>query len=466
MDGYYHLRVAQLIPDNGFWVDISWLPFTVLGQSGTDHHWLWHLMLVPFTLLPDDYMIDVAVIITTAVVPVVLNLIYRRMGIPCAPLFALLSVAASTLMPGRLMMLRAQNLSLIFVLLFLLALIARKRRIQFVVAFLFMQSYHGAIILVPLTGLFMLLQLVVKKAFDFKDVLPVAAGLSLGLIVNPWFPENIDYFLFHTLFKTDALTPGLTGLEWQSVPISLLLIQSLPAHLIFASALGLRVTTLVRADEPLAKMLPLDTALVCAMTLVFLALYAFAWRFAEYYVPFAVLAAGFLIRDAGPTFTLSMKRHVVAVVGGLVLVLSLGFSWLGVSNTNKSFPEDYASVGDYLEENALQNEMVFNSGWPDFVRVFWHTQQITMVNGLDGHFLAYADPFRFQQWYTLINLQLGEPTNLSPQQVSDIVVSGFNSQLALINKQHAPLAQFLISSGNWEVIIDDNLAWLLRYSGP
>ncbi|MCG8412935.1 MAG: hypothetical protein MI746_01840 [Pseudomonadales bacterium] len=465
VDGYYHLRVAQLIPDNGLWVDISWLPFTVLGQAGTDHHWLWHLLLMPFTFLPDAHMIDTAVIVTTAIVPVVLNLIFRRMGIPFAPLFALLSIAASTLMPGRLMMLRAQNISLVLILLYFLLLTTRYRGAQFVVSFLFMQSYHGAVILVPLTGLYIVMRLFLTRSFDYKDVLPVAAGLMLGLLINPWFPENIDYFLFHTLFKTDALTPGLTGVEWQSVPFSLLLIQSLPVHLLFLLALGVRLNSLVRARETLVNALPVDTALACGMTFLFLALYVFAWRFAEYYVPFAVLSAGLLLRDTGIAPALLKRPPWAATLGSIVLILSLGFGWLGVANTTRSYPDEYRLVGEYLETNATQDEMVFNSDWSDFVRVFWHTQRVRMVNGLDGHFLAYADPIRFQQWYTLINLSYGVSTTLSPQQVSDIVYEGFDSRLAMINKRHAALAEFLTASEDWEVVVDDSQVWLLRFTG-
>ena len=40
VDGYYHFRIGQEILERGPWVDIRWLPFTVLGEHGPDHHWL------------------------------------------------------------------------------------------------------------------------------------------------------------------------------------------------------------------------------------------------------------------------------------------------------------------------------------------------------------------------------------------------------------------------------------------
>src|ERR1044071_7893791 len=53
-DTLYHFRMASLVlqawPP---WVDVRWLPFTVLGADGPDHHWLWHVLLAPFALIAD-----------------------------------------------------------------------------------------------------------------------------------------------------------------------------------------------------------------------------------------------------------------------------------------------------------------------------------------------------------------------------------------------------------------------------
>lgn len=465
VDGYYHLRLSQLIPSSGFWVDVSWLPFTVLGDEGTDHHWLWHLLLVPFAFLSDDVALDVAVIFTTAIVPVILNVFYRKLGVPYAPLFAILSIAASTLMPGRLMMLRAQNLSLIYVIAFFYTLVKRKNVFQFIIAFLFMQSYHGAIILVPLTGMYFALRAILHREIDWRVGLPVASGLLLGLLINPWFPVNIDYFLFHTLFKTAALTPGLVGQEWQSVPAILVLIQSLPAHLFLLAGLLFWVLMCRKSENANLAKIKIDTALSLVLTLLFLALYFFAWRFAEYYVPFALLSTGLLVRDSWPEVE-RLRTSIVSIIAAFSLCFGMWFGWLGVANTVKTHAEDYSEISEYLENNADQGEILFNSDWSDFVRVFWHTQRIGMVNGLDGHFLAYGDPIRFQQWYTLISLEFDVPTTLSPQQVSEIVRQSFNSRFALINKQHQALAEFLTGSQMWEVVVEEESAWLLKYIEP
>ena len=110
IDGYYHLKVAELIADRGPWVDIRWLPLTVLGEEGPDHHWLWHVLLVPFTWIPDPFVaLKIATIVTAASVPALVTWLLVRLGVPWPWLFGLLAIGGAAVMPGRLAMLRAQN---------------------------------------------------------------------------------------------------------------------------------------------------------------------------------------------------------------------------------------------------------------------------------------------------------------------------------------------------------------------
>ncbi|MEC9071582.1 MAG: hypothetical protein VX938_04345, partial [Myxococcota bacterium] len=92
IDGYFHFKISEMIASNGPWVDVSWLPLTVLGDEGPDHHWLWHVLLVPFTWLGQGFMgLKWACVLTAAAVPAFLCLLLHRMGVPWPGLFALLA---------------------------------------------------------------------------------------------------------------------------------------------------------------------------------------------------------------------------------------------------------------------------------------------------------------------------------------------------------------------------------------
>src|SRR5207244_12968646 len=51
-DGYYHIKMAQLIREEGIPTPFPWLPYTVLSEDRyTDHHLLFHILQVPFTFI-------------------------------------------------------------------------------------------------------------------------------------------------------------------------------------------------------------------------------------------------------------------------------------------------------------------------------------------------------------------------------------------------------------------------------
>ena len=53
-DGYYHIKMAQLIREQGLPTPFPYLPFTILDQNSyNDHHTLLHVVQIPFTFFND-----------------------------------------------------------------------------------------------------------------------------------------------------------------------------------------------------------------------------------------------------------------------------------------------------------------------------------------------------------------------------------------------------------------------------
>ncbi|MEE4191349.1 MAG: hypothetical protein V2I66_07205, partial [Halieaceae bacterium] len=239
VDVFYHFVVAEEIRSQGLWADIPWLPFTVLGEAGTDHHWLFHLLIVPFTWLDDRvWGLKLSVVLLAVLALAAVHQLFRRLAIPHPFLFAALAMSASLDLPGRFLMLRAQTLALV---LFLLAfLLARDRRYGalLLVSMLFMLSYHGALFVVAIAGLFVLVDLCLDRTLDARLGIAVGAGLLLGTLFSPWFPDNVEYLLFHVLFKGGNADPGLVGSEWFPPSLKELWLLSWPVFLVLAAAVG------------------------------------------------------------------------------------------------------------------------------------------------------------------------------------------------------------------------------------
>ena len=458
-DALYHFKVARLILDRGPWVDISWLPFTVLGERGTDHQWLFHLMISPLTLLGSDFeALAWAAAITGALVPAALLLILARAGVPWPMLFALAAVFASELLPARLLMLRAQNLALVFVALALFAFASRRALLAGVIAFLFMQAYHAAVILGMLAVLAFASVWVVERRFDVRPAIAAAAGILLGLVASPWFPGNVDYLMFHTFFKVATGSPELVGTEWYRVPIALLVEESWPAHALFASGIAAAVAT--RREGSLPR-LGADTLACVAMTLTFLCMYHFAWRFVEYYAPFAVISSALLWRDARRQRDLS-RQEGGALVGMLVALIAWG-TFQGTARIQQGMRFRFDAYADMMRYVDAQDAkpMVFNAHWPDFVRLFYWSERARFVSGLDGHYLLYGDPARFKLWYAIRTGAMSAGPGMARA-----IREGFGAGWVVVPPGHEPIAQALARDPEAKLAMRTRDGWLFRLAPP
>lgn len=449
-DGHYHLRVVEWMRHFGLWTDIPWLPFTVLGERGPDHHWLWHLMLLPFAWVADpDQALLWANAVNAAATLAAITLVMRLLGVPAAPLFALLAVSAGMLMPYRLMMLRAQNVAVIYILLSVWAMTRARYKTLALLAFLFLESYHAAVILGPLALIGSAARSAAERRGVVTPLIAVAAGMTLALVISPWFPGNIEYLIFDLFFRaSDKQLSALLPREWYPVPLRYLLEQGWPSHLALVAA-ALALVWKWRRDP--AFRLPVDTTIAGASALLTLVLYGYAVRFAEYYIPLAALTAGLAARDVAPAGGYG-RRHVALLFAWLLIAGRTGFSYL---QDVPLAPKDYlARIGARLNELGRPGDVVFNSLWSDFMPLVWWADSFRYVNGLDGHYLAYRDPARFAVWAA------AGPGGLEdPARTLQLV---FHARFAVVARQHRALAAQLARSPHAVLKATSPEGWLFE----
>ena len=430
-DGHYHLKVVQWIAHEHFWADIRWLPFTVLGERGPDHHWLWHVALLPFTLISDPgTALAWAAACNAAIAAGMVAFVLRLLGVPAAPWFALLAFTAGEAMPFRMLMLRTQNVALIFMFLGFWAMARSHWKSLAVLAFLFLESYHAAVILLPMAVIACVAQSWSQSALTARPLIAVAGGLTAALVASPWFPQNIGYLLFHTLYKAaasqdQAVISSLVGSEWYPASWRQMLIESWPAHSMLLAGAALLAW---RRRAPTA-----ETCTAYGIAILSAGLYLHAVRFAEYYIPFAVLAAALALRDAAPA---SPRAVQIALAACLAAALPVGLA--GATPSKTLPPDHFERIGTRLDQLASAGEIVFNSAWPDFMALVWWADRVRYVNGLDGHYLAYQDPARFAIWLALAGGAVEQPGR--------IIELVFGARYAVIARQHRELAAQLKAS--------------------
>lgn len=462
VDGYYHFRVAEEIADRGPWVDIHWLPFTVLGERGPDHHWLFHLLISPFTLLGHSLgAVKGAAVFCGALIPTTLVAVGRLRGIRHAPLFALLAITASAALPGRYLMLRANGLALVFMLLALLAMTRQRHWLLGILAFLFMQFYHGALVLCVFALLWLALQWAATRSLDSRTVVALGGGLFLGLLLSPWFPENVGYLVFHTVFKMGHAYLGLVGSEWYPTSWKRFLFESWAAHLVLAAAVAGAGWLAWRGG--MRRFLGSETCLFLAVALIFGCLYKSSWRFIDYYAPFVCLAAGLVLRDTRGLWARPLRVEAAVVAACVALIAAAGWESLAtIERTPKTPATKYAQLVGHLERHAEPGDVVLNTHWTDFVQLIWHGPQFRYANGLDGHYLMYGeDEDRFAFWF-----DLGYGGDASDEDVSRLAVERFAARWIVVPRSREDVAE-RVRRGAWatEVHAGED-GWLFRLDGP
>jgi hypothetical protein len=402
IDGMYHFKVARLIRERGPWVDISWLPFTVLGGHGPDHEWLYHALLAPFTWLGEDLRaLQLTAAIACAAVPAALLGLLRGANAPFAPAFALAAVASNVVLPGRFLTLRTETLAVILMAAALFALARRRAVLAGAIAFVFMQAYHGAVILAPMVAIALAVQLWRERRVSLRPLLAVTVGLFAGLLASPWFPDNVRFLVFHVFFKAAAGMPELAGTEWLPMSAPALLLHGWVGHLLLASGLAAAAVAARTAPRPF---LGEDTLAAVALAFLLLAMYRFAWRFAEYYGPFCAISAALLWRDAlrGRSLARASRGALGFALAALAAVgLVQGNDRIQAAKSGDPDPfEAFAGMIAYVEAHDPA-PMVFDTRWSDFQQMVYWAKNARFVAGLDGHFLLYGDPKRFQAWYAI-----------------------------------------------------------------
>src|SRR5262245_28681794 len=288
-DGYYHIRWAAMLREN--WPHLPAfknLPLTTLNeQDYVDHHYLFHILLIPFTFGDLRVGAKLAAVIYSSIgilsmFALLVALRVRLRWLWLAPL-----IASSEPFLYRFAMTRAPALSLALLGLGTYLILKRKLILIGVLAFAFVWFYS----LFPLLLAFTLAQAVAvytsERRIDLWPVLACALGIVAGLIINPYFPHNLGLLREHLFMKAGSEYSVDVGVEWYPYE-TLVFLQLCGVALAVqvAGMLAFDFKSRVRDAKPLFFLF---------VSLMFLLMALKSRRFVEYWPPFAVVFAAFTI---------------------------------------------------------------------------------------------------------------------------------------------------------------------------
>jgi hypothetical protein len=499
IDGYYHVKVARLMREQGWRLlaplDFPWLQLTILGPGRyTDHHFLFHVFQSPFTVGDLRVGAKMAAVLFAVVGLYTTYLFLARFRVRYPVLWIGVLLACAPTFLWRQSMARPQSLSLALIVLGLWALFSGRLRLLLPVGFLGTWLFNGFFFVIGAPAAAVLVSLAGWGArrwwlregatprparcgppleFAVAALAWTLAGVGLGLLLHPYFPRNVEFAFFHLLPKAVPAEQAsvAVGQEWYPYSLGGFITRAGPAAVV--TVLGLVPIALVlwRRRWPDWRALVLGI-----LALGFLAMVARSQRLIEYFPAFAVIFCAWswshtpdavaiiagpvrsrlparLHRPAGRLVTAApwLAAMVVAPFITLSTLVASHEANVGLSWTT------YRDGALWLVANTPPGSRVFATGWDDFPHMFFWNTHNTYLIGLDPTYMSIEDPDGFALWRSISQGRVRSPS----QQIRE----RFDSHYVLTDLEHARFLQAAAADPNMEEVLRTRSVVVFRVRG-
>lgn len=465
-DGFYHIKLAWLMRTEGLKPDFPYLPLSILNEGEFyDHHFLFHVALMPFTFGDLRTGAKWAAVTFASLAFLAIWYLFQRQRVPFAWLWAIGLLGVSDAFLYRMSITRAQSLSLGMLALAYAWLLEGKYKRLAVLGFIYVWMYDAFPLMIALAVSHLLAVAVTERRIEIRPVLYTAAGIALGMLINPYFPDNLIFSYHHMLPKLADATSVSVGNEWYPYDTKQLLDNSLPALVAFASgalALGLS-----------ARKMEARTALGLFVALLFGLMLFQARRFVEYFPPFALIFATFawtpLLEPKPALAPASSSARGTSTLLQNYLAVTLLFLAVA-SGLIRSVPPAreaidrakpyglYANASLWLEKNTPAGSRVFQTDWDDFPRLFYYNTHNTYLVGLDPTYLQLYDPELYSTWVDITRGDVENP--------SEVIASTFGSRYVHTDLNHKGFLRVAAEDPGLEEVYRDDQAVIFEVISP
>ncbi|MDT5272861.1 MAG: hypothetical protein QOH49_5047 [Acidobacteriota bacterium] len=426
-DAYYHFRWSRMLWEGmrtgHFPPTFDALPLTTLNPKDyVDHHFLFHVLQIPFTFFSDfqtGAKIGTWLFACLAVFSCYWLLVRQRVSYPLVWLVAIVGSSAPFLY--RMNMGKAMSVSIVLLVAGIHLLFERRYRWMLPLAFVFALTYDMVFLLWAVVFFWFVVTVWREQALNREVAWAAAAlglvfvGTVLGFVINPYFPHNLQLLYEHLIIK---LTPSdfttTVGSEWY--PYSTWEFLGNCGVALAAMFVGyLSFKDSASEGRQRAFLLMLFSTLLMLANM--------RWRrFSEYFPPFAVLFAAFaaepLIRRARALYTSrepvtessetedeprvaeparveNARAWEMILVSTAFVLLAAPLVWYARITaqdiSGMAGPDMYKGGVEWLSKNTEPGELIVNTDWDDFPKLFFYNPHLAYVSGLDPTYLLDKD---------------------------------------------------------------------------
>ena len=462
-DAYYHVKVAEMMKNQGLIIDsFPWLQYTILNENYVDHHFLFHIFLLPFTLLPLAWGGKIASVVSASLIASALFWYLQKNKVKLPLLWTIIFLISSSSFLFRITLVRAQSLSLVFFIIGLYLIQKKKYWLLSLTSFVYVWLFDGFILLGALVAIWCLCAVIKNcrlKSWreSFWLILSYLGGTLAGIVINPYFPDNI-YFLYVHLIKIALFNPFAqipVGGEWAAADSQYLLKNSTLIVLCFILSLAYIIITSIHKKKK-----PLLIYFLALSATLFLTLTVVAKRMIEYAAPLTIILVAVVIshgwRHYQPQIArlLANRTKLKAVI---ITILIASLTGLGISNYHSALTGavnyrqnhdyNYKEVSQWLADNTPAQSIIFHPDWGDFPMLFFYNTHNYYTNGMDIKFMVEYDQNLFNKWNRIFHKEELEKTY-------SVVKYDFKADYMLVTDKFKPIQEHLESDPRFEKVFE------------
>jgi len=482
-DSYYHAKMAMLIKERGVIKDFPWQQFTIFKDYYIDHHFLFHVLEIPFILfLPPVLGIKLSVIVFATLAIVIFYWFLRRQRIKYALVYSIILLFI-TPFTFRISLARAQSLAVVFLILALYFIFHYRYLYLFILSFFFVWLYDGFPLMLIFCFIFAIVDFIFDKFkkkpwFKFwqrkpsfwssliqnrgaKIFLSCLAGTVAGVILNPYFPKNIYFYWYHIIKIAVVNYQKVIGVgaEWYPYKFIDLISNTILGTILLVIALVIFFLYLRRQNRQ-------------SITLLFIYLFFFVMtlrskRNMDYYAPFALLFAVTIINQflakidfkkmLKQVINFYFKRKILVTIILVYVLVVIPTVLIRDTKTTKGDLDSgwpyykFSKSMDWLKNNTPQGSFVMHSSWDEFPLLFFHNTWNYYIVGLDPTFMYEYNKELYWKWVDITN---GKPAD----RMYEVIKNDFHSSYVFVKSGHQAMTEALGNDARIKLVYHDEEA--------
>ena len=493
-DSFYHAKMSLFIRDRGVIEDFPWLQYTVISENFTNQHFFYHVFLIPFVTFFNPLIgIKLATIFLGTFLTLLFYWILKHFRIRWAFIYALLLLTINPFV-FRISLAKAPSVSLVFLLLGIYFIFNHKIKSLFFLSFIYVWFYGGFVLILITTIIFLFVNYIYhhflkrpsrhhllekmysligrhrrfleRKKLYLKIFLASTLGVILGLIINPYFPQNFNFY-YHQLIKIGIINYSKVigvGGEWYHYGFLDLISNTIALSIVLVIALVLFIIFFKKQSK-----LSLTSFLIFILFFIFTLK---SRRYVEYYVPFGLFFGAVAINDSLRGINLKkyfldfkkiyFKKMAPKIIITLVVVYIIVIFPTVVIRDFRTAKNDLSSgiafdkfyyVSKWLENNSEEGSIVIHSDWDDFPTLFYHNDHNYYIVGLDPTFMYEYDEDLYWKW---VNLTTGKTV----ENLYFVVKNEFKASYILIERDHTGMYNNVSRTDGFSLIYEDEQVYL------